>query len=47
MSRNQSSAERDRYDELEMADGQVVIYDTDNHRAWIQSDTARDPDEMA
>ncbi|UPM42159.1 DUF7331 family protein [Halocatena salina] len=25
---------------LELEDGEVVIYDPNNHRAWIQSDVA-------
>ena len=31
-----------RYTSLDLEDGAVVIYDRDNHRAWIQSDGAVD-----
>lgn len=36
----ESEAESDapRYASLDLEDGDVVIYDPDNHRAWIQSD---------
>jgi hypothetical protein len=47
MSRNESSTRRDRFEELEMTDGEVVIYDTDNRQAWIQSDEAVAPEEIA
>ncbi|MDX1746340.1 MAG: hypothetical protein R3324_10415 [Halobacteriales archaeon] len=29
-----------RYAAIRLVDGEVVIYDTNNHRAWIQSDLA-------
>ena len=41
------SDETDRYDELEIANGDVVIYDAENHRAWIQSDDAVPRESMA
>ena len=30
----------DRYPALEVADGEVLIYDRDEHTAWIRSDAA-------
>ncbi|MFP4625447.1 MAG: DUF7331 family protein [Natronomonas sp.] len=33
-------ARTDRCAELTLADGGIVIYDTDNHCAWIQSSDA-------
>ncbi|MFT4883433.1 MAG: hypothetical protein ACI8U4_000939 [Natronomonas sp.] len=30
----------DRCVEIELESGELVIYDQDNHRAWIQSDDA-------
>jgi hypothetical protein len=47
MATNDSTARTRRYDELEVANGDVVIYDTENHRAWIQSDGATTAEEMA
>jgi len=51
MSRNDSRADDGRpdeqYDELEVANGDVVIYDVDNHSAWIQSDDAVSRESMA
>ena len=41
------STETGRYDELEIANGDVVIYDAENHRAWIQSDDAVARETMA
>lgn len=29
----------DQYAALKLTDGIIVIYDQENHRAWIQSDT--------
>jgi hypothetical protein len=46
MSGNHLPAGQDRVEELEMTDGEVVIYDTDNRQAWIQSDETVRPDEM-
>ena len=34
--------EAPQYVSLDLEDGDVVIYDPDNHRAWIQSDGAVD-----
>lgn len=34
----------DRYAALTLTDGIVVIYDQENHRAWIQSDTTLEID---
>jgi hypothetical protein len=47
MATNESTARTRRYDELEIANGDVVIYDTENHSAWIQSDGAVTADEVA
>jgi len=47
MATNETRSETSRYDELEIANGDVVIYDVDNHRAWIQSDDTVTGDEMA
>jgi len=47
MATNDTRTETSRYNELEIANGDVVIYDTDNHWAWIQSDEAVAGDEMA
>ena len=47
MATNETRSETSRYDELEIANGDVVIYDVDNHRAWIQSDETVDSDEIA
>lgn len=30
---------------LELATGAVVVYDPENHRAWLQSDTALKPED--
>ena len=46
MATNDTRTETSRYDELEIANGDVVIYDVDNHRAWIQSDEAVTGDEI-
>lgn len=34
-----------RYAALTLTDGIVVIYDQENHRAWIQSDTTLEIDD--
>ncbi|WP_449404906.1 DUF7331 family protein [Halosimplex salinum] len=47
MATHETRSETSRYDELEIANGDVVIYDVDNHRAWIQSDETVTGDEMA
>jgi hypothetical protein len=47
MATNDTRTETSRCDELEIANGDVVIYDVDNHRAWIQSDETVAGDEMA
>gem|GEM_PF-1925650 len=46
-SRADGRSEADQYDELEVGNGDVVIYDVDNHNAWIQSDDAVERDSMA
>ena len=46
MATNDIRSETSRYDELEIANGDVVIYDLDNHRAWIQSNETVSGDEM-
>jgi hypothetical protein len=33
-------ARRDQCVEIELESGELVIYDRENHRAWIQSDDA-------
>ena len=33
-----------RWTDLHLENGEVVIYDVDNHNAWIQSDGAVDVD---
>lgn len=30
----------DRYGSFSLGDGEVVVYDRENHRAWIQCDVA-------
>lgn len=47
MSTNDTPHETGRFHELEIANGDVVIYDARNHGAWIQSSDAVDGDEMA
>jgi hypothetical protein len=39
-------APRGRCTDLELESGEVVIYDLDNHNAWIQSDAAVDSDRL-
>jgi len=38
--------ERDRYAELNIGDEEFVIYDRENHQAWLQSTVAVSADEM-
>jgi len=38
--------QRDRYAELNIGDEEFVIYDRENHQAWIQSTVAVAADEM-
>lgn len=38
--------ERDRYAELNIGDEEYVIYDRENHQAWIQSTEAVSSAEM-
>jgi len=38
--------ERDRYAELNIGDEEFVIYDRENHQAWIQSTVAVSTDDM-
>ncbi|WP_169719064.1 DUF7331 family protein [Haloplanus natans] len=38
---NGSVDDRRRYDELTIGTGECIIYDRENHRAWIQSTVAR------
>jgi phage pi2 protein 07 len=47
MATNDTRTEPDRYQQLEIENGDVVIYDADNHSAWIQSDDAVGTDAMA
>jgi len=35
-----TDGETSRYGELEVGDEEVVIYDRENHRAWLQSSVA-------
>ena len=35
-----------RYDRLSLGDDEVVIYDRENYRAWIQSSTTMTPDDF-
>lgn len=37
---DQHTFDGDRYAELSLEDGSVVIYDADHPSAWIQSDSA-------
>ena len=37
---------RDRYAELTIGDEEFVIYDRENHQAWLQSTVAVSADEM-
>lgn len=39
------SAQDSRYDELNIGDEEFVIYDRENHQAWIQSTKAVSVDE--
>ena len=47
MATNETTSETRQYGELEIENGDVVIYDTENHRAWIQSDESVERDGMA
>jgi hypothetical protein len=47
MATNQSRSESSRIEAVEIANGDVVIYDVDDTGAWIQSDGTVDADEMA
>ena len=38
--------QRDRYAELNIGDEEFVIYDRENHQAWLQSTVAVAADEM-
>lgn len=40
MPTNKPAAAEQRYAELSLEDGSVVIYDAENPSAWIQSDAA-------
>lgn len=35
-----------RYDRLSLGDDEVVIFDRENHRAWIQSSTTIGPEDL-
>ncbi|WP_197428511.1 hypothetical protein [Halapricum sp. CBA1109] len=37
----------ERYAELTLDDGSIVIYDTERPTAWLQSDAAVSPDAVA
>lgn len=47
MSTNETPPETGRFQELEIANGDVVIYDARNHGAWIQSSDVVEGEEMA
>lgn len=47
MPRNEATGSGDRYEDIRLASDETVIYDVENRRAWIQSDRAVDPEEMA
>lgn len=47
MSTNEPRPGTSRFDEIDIANGDVVIYDVKNHGAWIQSDAPVDREEMA
>ncbi len=38
--------DQDRYAELNIGDEEYVVYDRENHQAWIQSTVAVSADEM-
>lgn len=38
--------EQERYAELNIGDEEYVVYDRENHQAWIQSTVAFSPDDM-
>jgi len=40
------SAKASRWASLELTDGDLVIYERDDHRAWVQSDTRVSLSEM-
>jgi hypothetical protein len=37
-----SPAETDRYDEVQLGDGGLIIYDTEDEEAWVQAGDAVD-----
>jgi hypothetical protein len=41
-----SADDTERYSELTIGDDEFVVYDRENHQAWIQSTVARSIDEM-
>jgi len=43
---DQQQDEQDRYAELNIGDEEFVIYDRENHQAWIQSTVAVSAEEM-
>ena len=43
---DQDQDEQDRYAELNIGDEEFVIYDRENHQAWIQSTVAVSAEEM-
>lgn len=45
-SRDRAEPDFDRYETLS-DDGAVVVYDTENHDAWLKSDDAVEIEEMA
>lgn len=47
MSTNETLPEPGRFDAIELASGDIVIYDVRDNGAWIQSDAAVRPDEVA
>jgi hypothetical protein len=44
--RADSCADTHRYSELTVSDGDIVVYDRENHQAWLQSTVARPLEEL-
>jgi len=44
--RADSHADTNRYSELTISEGEVVVYDRQNHQAWLQSTVALSLDEL-
>jgi len=45
--RDRNRPENDRYAAFSDGDGKIVVYDTQNHAAWLESDGAVEVAEMA